>query len=119
MTNYEVCRLMAEPVFPRLQGDVRGTLKRLLRSTSQPMVKVWDVGGRKSPYTIGLPVALTIIDVPRHCEVQEALHLGMDKRILEELRRRRCNLESVVLEDITQCTLPSASFDGVYLCQGN
>jgi SAM-dependent methyltransferase len=113
MTRYECCRLMAEPFLPLLHGEVRRRLKGLMKATPHCPVKLLDVGGRKSPYTIGLPVALTIIDIPRQSEVQEALHLGLNQRILERLQRQRSNLESILLEDMTQCTLPSASFDGV------
>jgi SAM-dependent methyltransferase len=113
MTKYEVCRLMAEPFLPLLHGEVRRRLKRLVKAAPGGPIKLLDVGGRKSPYTIGLPAAVTIIDIPRQGETREALNLGLNQRILEELKRRRSNLESVVLEDMTQCTLPSGSFDGV------
>ena len=112
MTKYEICRLIAEPFLPLLHGKVRRELKRLVQPARRPLVKLLDVGGRKSPYTIGLPVALTIIDIPRQTEVQQALHLGLNHKILSELRQRRSNIESFVLEDMTQCTMPSESFDG-------
>ena len=113
MTRYEICRLMAEPFLPLLHGKVRRKLKKMIRSSPQRPFRVLDVGGRKSPYTIGLPVVVTIIDIPRQNEVQEALHLGLNQSILEKLRQQRSNLESVVLEDMTKCTLPTGSFDGV------
>ena len=54
-----------------------------------------------------------VSDIPRQSEVQESLHLGLNQRILDEMRRRRSNLESVVLEDMTKSELPTGSFDGV------
>lgn len=113
MTGYEICRLTAEPFLPLLHGKVRRELKKLVRLNPHRPVRLLDVGGRKSPYTIGLPAALTITDLPRQSEVQEALQLGLNRRILDQMQRRRSNLESVVLEDMTQCSLATASFDGV------
>jgi len=111
MKGYEIARLLAEPFLPVLHGKVRRDLRDRLRLMPDRPVKLLDVGGRKSPYTIGLPVALTIIDIPPASEVQEALHLGLNDRILGDLRKSRSNIESVVLEDMTQCTLRSESFD--------
>ncbi|HEY3862555.1 MAG TPA: methyltransferase domain-containing protein [Verrucomicrobiae bacterium] len=113
MTKYEVCRLAAEPFLPLLHGEVRRRLRRLVNGAPPGALKLLDVGGRKSPYTIGLPVSLTIIDIPREGEVREALNLGLTQRLLDELRQRRSNLDSIILEDMTQCTQPSASFDGI------
>ena len=111
MKRYEIMRLLAEPFLPVLHGQVRRELKDRLHVKPDHSVNLLDVGGRKSPYTIGLPVALTIIDMPRRNKVQEALHLGLNDRILIDLRKSRSNIESVILEDMTRCTLPSDCFD--------
>lgn len=74
---------------------------------------ILDVGGRKSPYTIGLPADITIIDLPRETDVQRTLHLGVNDEIANELKRRRSNVRSVIIGDMTNSDLPTASFDTV------
>jgi SAM-dependent methyltransferase len=106
-----MARIVVEPVLPVLYRTVRATLKSLVDETGGRCALL-DVGGRKSPYTVGLDASVTIIDLPREGEVRTRLNLGLTERLLGEIRRRRSNIESVVLEDMTRCSLPSASFDG-------
>jgi SAM-dependent methyltransferase len=106
---YEIARLIAEPVLPCFNGKIRQDLRRLVR----PDDTVLDVGGRRSPYTVGVPARITILDLPRKNELQKQLELGVDEQVLETIRRRRSNVERVILEDMTQTTLPSERFDGV------
>ena len=113
MTLYEWTRRLASPFLPVVYSEVRRKLVELLRSSGDRQVSILDVGGRSSPYTIGLAAEITILDLPREAEVQEQLQLGLDQRILERLQHRRSNIARVVLEDMTRCTLTSASFDGV------
>jgi len=112
MTSYEFGWLLGHSFLPVLLGKARREVKHLLRGTRARPAEILDVGGRKSPYTIGLPVKVTIVDLPRESEVQTQLHLGLNEQILARLRERRSNLEKVVLEDMTRSTLPDASFDG-------
>lgn len=113
MTPYEILRTLAIPVFPALQGRVRRDLERLARRgpAGEPC-RLLDVGGRSSPYTTGLPARITLLDVPRESEIQENLALGLDRRLLERVRRRRSNIERVVIEDMWRTTLDDGSFDG-------
>ena len=113
MTPYEIAYRMFEPFLPALQGTVAAELRRLAALTGSRPIRLLDVGGRKSPYTIGLQAAVTVVDLPRRSEVQRLLHLGLTDRIMAETRRRRSNIERIVLEDMTLCSLPDASFDGV------
>jgi ubiquinone/menaquinone biosynthesis C-methylase UbiE len=76
-------------------------------------ISILDVGGRKSPYTVGLPARITLLDIPRQTETQATLHLGVTEGILGDLQRYRSNIYEYVLQDMTKCTLPSRSFDGV------
>jgi SAM-dependent methyltransferase len=62
---------------------------------------------------VGLPVEVTVLDVPREGEVRERLGLGMTTEIEARLRRTRSNVTGVVLQDMTKCDLPDGSFDGV------
>ncbi|REJ79549.1 MAG: class I SAM-dependent methyltransferase [Acidobacteria bacterium] len=91
---------------------VRKSLKSELRDRESP-VSILDVGGRKSPYTIGIPAAITIIDLPRESEVQNDLNLGITDAISESIKTRRSNIEAVLFGDMTKSDLPSESFDVV------
>ena len=72
-----------------------------------------DVGGRTSYYTIGVNWDVDIIDLPRQSEVQKALELGLTGSMMAQVRRRRSNIRSIRLEDMTKTTLPSDAYDGV------
>jgi SAM-dependent methyltransferase len=110
LTFYEIGRLSLEPFMPPLYRTVR---RRLLREThgrpDRPLLL--DVGGRKSPYTIGVPANMTIIDLPRETEIQRTLHLGVNDSIVSDLKRRRSNMTNFVFGDMTRSPLPSDSFD--------
>ncbi|HKD17401.1 MAG TPA: class I SAM-dependent methyltransferase [Thermoanaerobaculia bacterium] len=113
MKSFEVAWLMARPVLPVLHGRVRRDLASLVSPVVSGDFSLLDVGGRKSPYTIGLPVRVTILDLPRQSELQESLNLGVSAEIQRAIGRRRSNVTAVILEDMTHCSLPSESFDGV------
>lgn len=110
MTPYELACLAADPFLPALIGKVRGELRRFCRMCGERAL-VLDVGGRKSPYTIGVPARVTISDIPREGEVRTKLGLGVTTAILDELRRQRSNIENYVLDDMVNSTLPSERFD--------
>jgi SAM-dependent methyltransferase len=112
MTPYELLYTTATPFLPALYGRVRRDLGRLLAETGGERPRLLDVGGRKSPYTIGLPADITLLDIPQESDVQRELHLGVTHTILHDLQRRRSNIAGFVLQDMTRCTLPSDSFGG-------
>jgi SAM-dependent methyltransferase len=112
MTPYERLRIAAEPVLPVLYSKTRRELQRLLAETPARPARVLDIGGRKSPYTVGLSAEITVLDLPRESEVQQLLHLGVTDDLLAELRRRRSNIAAVTLQDMTRSELPSDEFDG-------
>lgn len=113
LTRYELTRLAASPAFPAFDARVRRDLRRLARRSPARRPLVLDVGARTSPFTAGLPVRVTVLDLPREKEVQHDLQLGVTDAIVEQLRRRRSNVERVVLEDMTRCSEPDAAYDGV------
>lgn len=113
MKAYELAWIAAEPFLPVIYGKVRGDVSRLIRQATARPAQVLDVGGRKSPYTVGLQAAITVLDLPRESDVQESLNLGVNESLLAELQRRRSNIATVTLQDMTQTTLPDVSFDGV------
>lgn len=89
----------------------RSFLKQNIRRYhSRP--QILDVGGRKSPYTVFLPIELTISDIPRESVVQQQLNLGFTNSIAGELQKRS-NVKGVVYDDMTKTRLQPASFDGV------
>ena len=113
MTAYELARRLASPFLPVVYSHARRDIARLLGSTSVDRPSILDVGGRSSPYTVGLRARITLLDIPRQGEVPHQLNLGLTDEIQDRLRRRRSNVERFVLEDMTRCSLPSDSFDGV------
>lgn len=112
MTAFEWMYLFLEPFMPVLRGKVRRDLKHLLHRVPDCAL-ILDVGGRKSPYTIGLPAKVIILDLPREREQQHQLNLGVNLSILQQIQRTRSNIESVILEDMAHCTIPSNSVDVV------
>jgi SAM-dependent methyltransferase len=112
MKLFELARLGAEPLLPPLHKQVRQRLKQIAGSWPfRPLIL--DVGGRKSPYTIGVPADVIIIDLPRDTEIQQQLNLGLNRQIVEDTYQRRSNIRQVVLGDMTCSKLPSESFDCV------
>ncbi|MGB5574661.1 MAG: methyltransferase domain-containing protein, partial [Thermoanaerobaculia bacterium] len=110
MTGFEWLRARADRVLPVLHGQVRRDLATLVRDSQLECPRILDAGGRRSPYTVGLSAAITILEVPGYGVDQD---LGVTRATLAHLQRRRSNVEEVVLEDMTDCSLPSESFDGV------
>lgn len=110
MTHYERTMLLMSPFLPVLIGKTRGDLHRLAKHFPQS-VKLLDVGGRKSPYTIGLNAEVTLLDVPQEKEVQRKLNLGFTDTALASIRMRRSNIVDVVIQDMIHSTLESSSFD--------
>lgn len=112
LTKFELLYLSLEFFLPPLQRQVRQRLKSLVKESGNGRhPRILDVGGRKSHYTTGVPAFVTILDLPRESELQQQLHLGLLPSHIENLRTRRSNIERVVLEDMTRCTLPDNLFD--------
>ena len=112
LTPYEIARRGVEPLLPPLYGKVRKQLIREL-GPERTSKKLLDVGGRKSPYTIGLPARVTIIDLPRESEVQKELNLGVNDQIVAKIKSRRSNVENVIFGDMTRSDIASEAFDMV------
>ncbi|MGC1472570.1 MAG: class I SAM-dependent methyltransferase [Psychroserpens sp.] len=94
---------------------VRSDIKRLLKSinkTDKP-VTILDVGGRKSPYTIGLPVNVILLDVPQEEGTKKDLNLGFTDAILKNIKQKRSNISDLVIQDMTKSTLADESYDAV------
>lgn len=111
MTWYELAYSCCQWFFPALYPKVRKILKEFCKQN--PGCQLLDVGGRKSPYTSNVNCHVHIIDLPRESEVQHELGLGLTDKILAQTKRRRSNIVSIRLEDITQTTLKDNTYDGV------
>ncbi len=114
MTKYEFMRWLTFPVMPTHLVTVRNDIKQLLKlhsNTSRP--SVLDVGGRKSPYTVNLPVDITLLDVPQEEGTREALNLGFTDHILSSIQKKRSNISDVVIQDMTKSQLDDESYDAV------
>lgn len=107
---YEVARRSLEPFLPPLYKQVRLKLLREM-SSGAASPSILDVGGRKSPYTVGVPGRITIIDLPRHSELQARLNLGINETIINRVKSRRSNIERLIIGDMTNSGLPGESFD--------
>lgn len=115
MTNYEFMRWLTFFLMPTHLVTVRNDIKRLLKTTKGLKGKssVLDVGGRKSPYTINLPAAITLLDVPQREGTTELLNLGFTDRVLTSIKEKRSNISDILIQDMTQSELQEASYDAV------
>ena len=113
MRMYEAIRVVAGPALSVLNARVRRDLRQLVASPGARPFDLLDVGARKSPYTIGVPARVTLLDMWREGDIMEQLKLGYTPDQLAHRPNRRSNVVDVVIQDMTQCTLPSASFAGV------
>jgi len=91
------------------------TVRRILRTICRDRQRflLLDVGGCKSNYTINISCEVDIVDLPRESEIQKMLGLGLTDEMLATMRRRRSNIRSIRLEDITRTSLPDMTYDGV------
>src|SRR5690606_5496182 len=115
MTRYEWFRWLTFPLMPVHLQTVRRDIQRLVQAQRKrgEGLEVLDVGGRKSPYTIGLPAHITLLDVPQEAGTSQELNLGFTPDILTTLQQKRSNIRDLVVQDMTRSTLPEAVYDGV------
>ena len=111
MTLYEFIRWITFPIMPVHLNTVRNDLKRLLNKKRNHNLKILDVGGRKSPYTINLNANITLLDVPQESETQEQLHLGFTDDIPNFIKTKRSNISDIIIQDMTKSTLNAESYD--------
>jgi SAM-dependent methyltransferase len=107
MNRWEVPFALLRPFDHPLNQRVAKTLRGLKPA------RLLDIGGRKSPYTIGLPAEVWISDLPRESAVQNELNLGATDAIRETVLRKRSNIKQYVYDDMTRSTLPNSHFDAV------
>ncbi|WP_242202515.1 class I SAM-dependent methyltransferase [Aestuariivivens insulae] len=115
MTLYEWFRRLTFPIMPVHLQTVHKDIKALVLKTrkSKEPIKILDVGGRKSPYTIGIPASVALLDVPQEHAVQEQLGLGFTDSILTGLQQKRSNISELIIQDMTASTLEPDQYDAV------
>src|SRR5215213_5838086 len=113
MTSFEMAYRCAEPFLPPLYGTVRQRLITFVRESGSNNPRILDVGGRKSHYTVGVPARITVTELPRETSTQVQLNLGVTDPMIAETKRRRTNVEAIMLDDMTESKLASAQFDSV------
>ena len=115
MTNYELIRWLTFPVMTVHLQTVRRDISQLLKSSKKvgERFPILDVGGRKSPYTIGLNADITLLDVPQEDGTKKDLNLGFTDDILKNIKRKRSNISDLVIQDMTKSSLPKASYNAV------
>jgi SAM-dependent methyltransferase len=111
MTSFEIAYRCAEPFLPPLYGTVRHRLITLARQSDSVGPRILDVGGRKSHYTVGVPARITITELPRETTTQVQLNLGVTEPMITATKRRRTNVDAIILDDMTESRLASAQFD--------
>ncbi|WP_298236976.1 methyltransferase domain-containing protein [uncultured Algibacter sp.] len=113
MTKYEFFRWITYPVMPVILITVRNDIKSLIRRSNKEKLKILDVGGRKSPYTINLNAHITLQDIPQESETQEQLNLGFTEDILRSIKKKRSNIKDVIIEDMTQSTIKNGTYNAI------
>lgn len=114
MTTYEFMRLLTFPIMPVHLQTVRKDIKQLVTSSKHvDHLSILDVGGRKSPYTIGVPASVTVLDVPQEEGPKKELNLGFTDNLLRTIQNKRSNIKDLVIQDMTESTLLDNSYDAV------
>lgn len=115
MTPYEWLRYLTFPVMPVHLQTVRRDIKKLVAQDPKKTnrLSVLDVGGRKSPYTIGVKADVTLLDVPQEAGAKSELNLGFTEDILKNHQKKRSNIKDLMVQDMTKSTLPDATYDAV------
>jgi SAM-dependent methyltransferase len=113
LTLHELGRSSLAPLLPPIYKQFRSLLIREVQKLPDRTPAVLDVGGRKSPYTIGVAARITIIDLPRETDVQNDLNLGINEEIVRRVKAKRSNISDVIFGDMTRSGLEDASFDMV------
>jgi len=96
----EALKTLLFPLLPAFQNKVRNDINALIKN-QEGQVEIIDIGGRKSPYTIGLNATITILDKQPENEVQKSLNLGIDEKRKIEILLERSNVKDILDIDIT------------------
>lgn len=114
MTTYERLYWLSLPFMTVHLQTVRRHIIQLIKSMNyNDTCSILDVGGRKSPYTIGVPATVTLLDVPQEEGTKKELNLGFTEDILKTIKKKRSNISNLIIQDMTKSTLPDQQYDAV------
>ncbi|MCK7589890.1 class I SAM-dependent methyltransferase [Subsaxibacter sp. CAU 1640] len=115
MTRYEWFRWFTFPVMPVHLQTVRSDIKKLVKKDIKSLrnLHILDVGGRKSPYSVGIDADFTLMDIPQEGGTKTELNLGFTEAILSTIQKKRSNIKDLIIQDMTACTLRDSSYDAV------
>lgn len=105
---YRSVRLFDHPLYQR----VFGTLKAM-EAQARGDLRILDVGGRRSNYTIGLKSRICISDIPPAGALQSQLDLGATEETRRRVLGRRSNVDDYIIDDMTRTSLAPGSFDAI------
>lgn len=111
LSAFEYLYLGCEPFLPPLYRRVRRLLAEVVTHANARDLDLLDVGGRKSHYTIGLPVRVTVTELPRATSVQHEWNLGLTEEAMSRMYARRTNVRDILFDDMTRTRLSPFSFD--------
>jgi len=111
MTSYEILYKTLFPFTSPHYQAIRALLREEIRNGKKKERAILDVGGRKSPYTVGLDAVVTIIDRFQETEIQRKLKLGLNEGYLKKLRNRRSNIAEVIIGNVLGYRFAQNSFD--------
>ena len=110
---FEVSRILAGPFLPAVQNISNRYLRYLTKGAKPNTLEILDVGGRLSPYTVGIDQKITIIDLPKESRKHEEFNLGIGENEKTALKAKRSNIKELILEDFLGHDFPDNSFDGI------
>lgn len=98
------------PLQSRMRSELQTlALQHLSAANDRPLIL--DVGGRKSPSTVGVPGDVVISDLPRASAIQNQLGLGINDGIIAQVQQRRSNIKQIVYDDMATSQLPDNTYD--------
>jgi SAM-dependent methyltransferase len=107
VTSYEWLYTCLRPFDQSLTQLVHAEIRKHDRAG----LRILDVGGRRSNYTIGLKGAVTISDLPRRTDIYKALDLGATDQMRTEILAKRSNVTSYIYDDMTRTAIAPHSYD--------
>ena len=112
MTHFERMRLFLHPLLPALPREVKRRLLDTMADLSEAPL-ILDVGGRKSPYTVGVPARIVIGELRRETTHQDKLDLGLSTHAARDLHGKRSNVLLVFFNDMVHAATKKSVFDVV------
>ena len=79
MKFYEILYYLAFPLLPAFNNKVKKDINKICKKINSK-IDIIDIGGRLSPYTIGLNGEVVIVDKEPKSSTQRNLHLGLDEK---------------------------------------